>query len=237
MSQVKTQIMKAEIFQLPIKHQKFGEREDTLSPSLFSHYFLLIYNIMLLLVLYERCSDAVSDDNPVKPPKMSCGRIMLRNPISISILSILIPRFFFLHFVKWGPGNTWHQRARGKVILLFFCSRSVYALPWYILGMFMLISNLHQHNYGKKSQNVGLFSKPDQVQSHVKVSLISIIGIRVQISSIWWLVLSLGGPVSVLHPRMPQITLPPAQEVLHKWCKPRKWSRNEQPEENVIFQS
>lgn len=67
---------------------------------------------MLLLVLYERCSDAVSDDNPVKPPKKSCGRIMLGNPINILILSILIPRFFFffLHFVEWGPGNTWHKR-------------------------------------------------------------------------------------------------------------------------------
>lgn len=94
-SQVKTQIMKAEIFQLPIKHQIFGEREDTLSPSLFPIIFLLIYNVMLLLVLYERCSDAASDDNPVKPPKKSCGRIMLRNPVSLLILSILIPRFFF----------------------------------------------------------------------------------------------------------------------------------------------
>lgn len=67
--------MKAEIFQLPIKHQIFEKREDTLSPSLFPN-FLLIYNIMLLLVLYERCSDAVCEDDPVKPPKKSCRRVM-----------------------------------------------------------------------------------------------------------------------------------------------------------------
>lgn len=127
-------------------------RRHTFSLAL-SHYFLLIYNIILLLVLYERCSDAVSDDNPVKPPKKSCGRITLRNPINILILSILIPRFlFFFHFVEWSPGNTWHQRSRGNVILLFFVVflRSVYALPWYILDLVMLISNLHQHNCGEK---------------------------------------------------------------------------------------
>lgn len=103
---------------IPATHKTsdlWRERRHTFSLTL-SQFFKLIYNIMLLLVLYGRCSHAVSDDNPVKPPKKSCGRIMLRNPIHVLILSILIPRFFFFYFVEWDPGNTWHQRDRGNVI-------------------------------------------------------------------------------------------------------------------------
>lgn len=70
---------------------------------------------------------------------------MLRNPD----LSSLIPRRFFVHFVKRGPGNTQHQRcarARGHANIAFF--KGAYALLCYVLGLVMLTSNTHQHNCG-----------------------------------------------------------------------------------------
>lgn len=57
-SQAKTQIINAEIFELPMKYI-LGERKETLSPSFCPNFFAHLY-ITLLLVLHEKCCQTLS---------------------------------------------------------------------------------------------------------------------------------------------------------------------------------